>query len=81
MIDLHMHTIYSDGSKTVDEKSWFKRGTKLLVTGYRREDQFVPKKYKDTVYNHTVQLITEVKPNGELLLKTEREGFEEDGDR
>ena len=79
--DKQLSTVNEDGSKTVDEKSWFKRGTKLLVTGYRREDQFVPKKYKDTVYNHTVQLITEVKPNGELLLKTEREGFEEDGDR
>lgn len=39
-----------DGTKTVVEKSFFARGNKLIITGIRREDDFVPKKYKNTSY-------------------------------
>ena len=35
-----------DGTKKVMEKGWFVRGTKLLITGYRRDDTFVSKNYK-----------------------------------
>lgn len=59
--------------KTVLEKSWFSRGTKLLITGFRRDEQFIPKKYKDSVYQHSVQLIIGIKNNGEnLILQSER---------
>ena len=34
--------------KEVLEKSWFTRGTKILVCGFRREDTFVAKTYKST---------------------------------
>ena len=37
-----------DGTKTVVEKSFFARGNKLIITGIRRGDDFVPKKYKST---------------------------------
>ena len=37
-----------DGSKTIVEKSFFARGNKLIITGIRRDDDFVPKKYKST---------------------------------
>lgn len=37
-----------DGTKTVIEKSFFARGNKIIVTGIRRGDDFVPKKYKST---------------------------------
>ena len=37
-----------DGVKHVLEKSWFQRGTKLIVTGIKRGDNFIPKKYKNT---------------------------------
>ena len=67
-----------DGTKTVLEKSWFTRGNKLLVTGYRREDQFIPKKYSDSIYKHTVQLITDIYDNGTLGLQSERVGQEEE---
>lgn len=40
----------SDGIKHVIEKSWFQRGTKLIITGIRREDAFIPKKYKSTSF-------------------------------
>ena len=47
------------GVKKVKEKGWFTRGTKLLVTGYRRDDTFVSKKYK-TTGGHQLYMITEV---------------------
>ena len=53
--DKQISDVNEDGKKTVLEKSWFVRGNKLLVTGYRREDQFVPKKYMDSAYKHTLQ--------------------------
>ena len=40
----------SDGKKHVIEKSFFTRGNKLIITGIRRGDDFVPKKYKSTTY-------------------------------
>lgn len=63
----------SFGKKTVIEKSWFLRGNKLLITGIRRGDTFYPKKYYDSIYQHTVCLIEEVGDNGSLKLKYERE--------
>lgn len=58
--------------KTILEDGWFKRGTKLMVTGFRRGDQFKPKRYKDSVYQHAVQKIIELKENGDLVLQGER---------
>ena len=37
-----------DGTKTVVEKSFFQKGNKLIITGIRRDDNFIPKKYKNT---------------------------------
>lgn len=39
-----------DGKKHVIEKSWFTRGNKLIITGMKRDDTFIPKKYKNTSY-------------------------------
>ena len=47
------------GKKHVKEKGWFTRGTKILVTGYRRDDTFVTKKYKNTG-GHQLYKITKV---------------------
>lgn len=60
------------GSKTVLEKSWFARGNKLLITGIRRGDTFFPKKYHDSIYQHTVCLITDIYENGLLELQLDR---------
>ena len=54
------------------EKSWFTRGTNLLVTGFRRDQQFVPRVYKDSVYNHSLQLISGIDENGMLELISDR---------
>ena len=56
--------IQPDGTKKVKEKGWFTRGTKLMITGYRREDTFVAKKYKATGGH---QLYKIVKVNGTAL--------------
>lgn len=48
-----------DGTKTVKEESWFTRGTKLLIQGYRKDDTFIGKTYKNTP-GHQLYKITEV---------------------
>ena len=67
-----------DGTKTVLEKSWFSRGTKLLITGYRRDEQFIPKKYSDSIFKHSVQLIKDIDEEGILSLQSERIGQEKE---
>lgn len=64
--------IADDGTKTVLEKSWFTRGNKMLITGIRRGDNFHPKKYVDSIFNHTICLIERVNPDGSLTLQSER---------
>lgn len=62
----------ADGKgKTITDKSWFGRGDKIVVTGYRRDDTFVCKKYTKTV-GHSLYKIEEVRENGDLILRNER---------
>ena len=62
------------GKKQTIEKSWFTRGNLVMLKGYRREDQFVLKTYsKGSEKEHTVQLITDVREDGTILIKSERE--------
>jgi len=75
--DKQISEAYDGGGKTVLEKSWFGRGNKLLVTGYRRGEQFIPKKYNDSAYRHTLQLIQEIDTEGNLKLQSDRIGEED----
>lgn len=52
------------------EESWFKRGTLLMVSGYRREDQWIVR--KDKYQEHSINKITNIKSNGELELQLDR---------
>lgn len=61
-----------DGKKKRLEESWLKRGNLIIVSGYRRDDQFRPLVYNDTIYKHTVNLIQEVREDGTLLIQSER---------
>ena len=61
----------ADGVKHVKEKSWLARGNKIIVTGIRREDNFICKKYKNTPF-HLVELITSIDDNGYIKTQTER---------
>lgn len=56
--------IQPDGTKKVVEKSWFTRGTKLMITGYRRDDQFVAKSYASTG-THQLYKITKMFNEGQ----------------
>ena len=61
----------ADGVKHVVEKSWFNRGSMIMVTGIRRGDDFIPKKYASTV-GHQLYKIENITSNGSLTLRTER---------
>ena len=61
----------ADGKKHVIEKSWFSRGNKIIVTGIRREDSFIAKKYSRTPY-HLVELITDINQDGSIRVRGER---------
>lgn len=62
-----------DGTKKVMEKGWFGRGTKVMVTGFRRDDMFVAKTYKNTP-THQLYKITEITENGDIELTHDRYG-------
>lgn len=65
-----------EGKKKVMEKSWFSRGNKLMIVGFRRDQNFTPKRYKNTVEQHRIYLINGVEDNGELSLASSRWGEE-----
>jgi DNA polymerase-3 subunit alpha len=70
MFKKQISEIQADGSKKVNEKSWIKRGTKLLITGFRRDNQFVGKTYQSTA-THQLYKITDVLGD-EIKLQHER---------
>lgn len=53
----------------IEEKSWFSRGVKIIVTGYRRQDQFIPKAPKG---EHTINKIVGINADNSLQLQAER---------
>ena len=63
----------NSSKKTVVDKPWFKRGTLLMVCGYRQDDNFRAYRYNDTVYLHTATKISKVNEDGTVELITERE--------
>lgn len=75
MFNRQISEVNEKGEKKVKEKGWFTRGIKLLVTGYRRDDTFVAKKYKSTG-GHQLYKITEVTGHSISLTST-RYGMEE----
>ena len=68
----------AEGKKIVRDKSWFERGSLIIVAGYRRGDDFVAKKYKSSVFNHQVQKIDMVNEDGSAVIRSVRYGFGED---
>lgn len=56
----------ADGKKHVIEKSTFSRGNKIIITGIRRENEFVAKTYRNTPY-HSVERITDIKSDGTVI--------------
>ena len=60
-----------DGTKTIIEKSWFNRGSKIIVNGMRSGDAFIAKKYASTA-GHTLYKIDSIDKDGFITLKSER---------
>ena len=65
-----------DGTKKITEKGWFKRGTMLMLTGFRRGDQFVTKTYTHTP-THQIYKITLTNEGRDMELTHERSDMEE----
>lgn len=79
MFDKQISERRPDGSKKVIEKSWFNRGSMIMVQGIRQGDQFVAKKYANSGSPHQLYHIDEYCENGDLVLRSERyQGEEED---
>ena len=78
MFNRQISEVNEKGEKKVKEKGWFTRGIKLLVTGYRRDDTFVAKKYKSTG-GHQLYKITEATGRNISLTST-RYGMEENNE-
>jgi DNA polymerase-3 subunit alpha len=69
-----------DGSKKIVEKSWFDRGSMILVQGIRRGDGFVTKKYASSG-GHQLYKIDKIFDNGDIILRNIRaQGDEEEED-
>ena len=66
----------ADGKKHVIEKSWFSRGSLIMVQGIRRGNDFIPKKRKDSFYP-IISKITGIHEDGTLEFQTERVVIEE----
>ena len=65
-----------DGKKHVVEASWFKRGTKIIITGLKQSDGFLAKKYTKTPYS-LVEKIASISEDGLLEIQKERIGVED----
>ena len=60
-----------DGVKHIVQKSWFNRGSMIVVQGYRSGDNFIPKKYASSG-GHQLYHVEEVKTDGSLILADSR---------
>ena len=61
----------ADGKKHVLEKSWFSKGTMLMIQGIRRGDNFIPKKKKSSIYP-VISKIIDISENGNLTFQYDR---------
>ena len=71
LFDKQLSVKNPDGSKTVVEKSWFNKGSMIVVNGMRSGDNFIAKKYASQG-GHTLYHITEIIDETDLILTNER---------
>ena len=71
LFDRQISVRQEDGTKKVVEKSWFNRGSMILIQGIRSGDSFIPKKYASSS-SHQLYKINQIMPNGDLMLQSER---------
>jgi DNA polymerase-3 subunit alpha len=68
-----------DGAKHIVEKSWFNRGSMIIVQGIRMDDMFVSKKYASSG-GHQLYKIDEVIDDEIVIRNTRAQGDEEEDD-
>ena len=61
----------ADGVKHVVEKSFFNKGSMIVVMGIRSGDDFISKKYASSG-GHQLYKIDQIKDDGTLVLRSER---------
>lgn len=76
-IKLSKETFAHYDRKTPEEASWFTRGTKLMLVGYRRGETFVPRVYNTSMYSSSIMKL-ELK--GEELKLIDKRNFEGEED-
>lgn len=69
--------IMPDGTKKVREAGWFQKGTLVIFNGFRRNNMFIEKTYKKSLY-HGLYKITDINNDGSLESTWRRYGEEED---
>ena len=79
MFDKQISARGEDKVKHVIEKSWFNRGSMIIVTGMRSEDTFICKKYANTS-GHRLYKIDEVIDDEIIIRSTRAQGDEEESD-
>ena len=75
-LNRQMSEVQIDGTKKVREKSWFSRGTKLMVNGFKRGGMFFLKAYKKTK-SHQCYKITKINKDGSVEMTWQRWGEQE----
>lgn len=63
-VKLNKDTFANFDRKLPDEASWFTRGTKLMLVGYRRGETFVPRVYNNSMYESPIM---KLEMNGDNL--------------
>ena len=72
MFDKQISEKGEDGVKHVMERSWFNRGSMILVQGIRSGDNFIAKKYANSSLKHQLYKILNIDKNGNISLQSER---------
>lgn len=72
MFDRQISQIQPDGKKKVVERSWFNKGSKILVQGMRSGDNFIAKKYNSKGTSHQLYKIDSIDENGKITLRNTR---------
>jgi DNA polymerase-3 subunit alpha len=60
-----------DGVKHVKERSWFNRGSMIMVQGIRSKDNFIAKKYASSG-GHTLYKVESIDQYGDIILRDQR---------
>ena len=71
MFDKQISVRNADGTKTIKEKSWFNRGSKIMVQGIRTGEEFFAKNYASSNSHHLYK-IDGLNEDGSLTLRHER---------